>query len=98
MNGAQLSRAEIVRNHNTLESPFPSKDILKQMAVAVRGNAIDFIVRRHYRADVSLRDSGFKGLQEIFANDAFGVVSRCDIGAAFRLAVNGEVFGGGKNV
>jgi hypothetical protein len=41
---------------------------------------------------------GFEGFQPVFANDALGVVTGRHVGAAFGLAVDGKMFGGGQDV
>ena len=64
----------------------------------MRRNAVNFVVGRHHALRVRLLYSGFKRLQEIFANDAFGIVAGADIGAAFRLAVNRKMFEGRDHV
>ena len=60
----------------------------------MRRNAINFVVRRHHALRVPLLYAGFKRLQEVFANDSFGIVAGADICAAFRLAVNREMLEG----
>ena len=45
-----------------------------------------------------LLDGGLEGDQEVFADDAFGVIAGRGVGAALGLAVYGEVLGGGHHV
>src|SRR5579883_792877 len=68
------------------------------MAVAMGGNAVNFVVGGHNVHDVALFDGDFEGTEEIIADHALGVVAGTDVGAGFGLAVNREVFGGGGDV
>ncbi len=68
------------------------------MFVAVIGDAVDFVVARHHGGDVRFFHGGFERLEPVFADHAFGVERGADVGAAFGLAVDGEMFCGRHDV
>ena len=80
------------------ESPLLPQDFVEQPVVDVRRDAVDFVVGGHHAADVRFLDRGLKRHEEILANDALGIVAGSGVGAAFGLAVYGEVLGGGNDV
>ena len=98
MNGAQLGGAEIIGDHHTRESPFMAQDVFQKVAIAVGGDAINFIVGGHDTAHVCFDDCGFKRFQEIFADDAFGKVSGSNICAALGLTMDSKVFCSGHHM
>ena len=92
MDANEFHDAEIIGDDDAVESPLVAQNVGKQMLVAVRRDAVDFVVGGHHGVDVGFFDGGFERLQPIFADDALGIVSGGDVGAAFGLAVHGEVF------
>ncbi len=80
------------------ESPLLAQDFVEQPVVDVRRDAVDFVVGGHHAAGVGLFDRGLKGHEEVFANDALGIISWSGVGAAFGLSVNREVLGCGDDV
>ena len=98
MDGAEFLRAEIVGRDHAGKSPLAAQDVEHQMFVAVIGDAVDFVVARHHGGDVRFFHGGFERLEPIFADDAFGIERGADVGAAFGLAVDGEMFRGGEDV
>src|SRR5215469_3964438 len=75
-----------------------AQNIVEQMLVAVRRNAVHLVVRRHHTLYVALFHSGFKWLQKILAHGSLRIVGRRSVGPALWLAVDREVFCRGDNV
>ena len=93
----ELVHAPAIRDHKAVEAPFVAQDLLEQPGIDVAGDAVDLVVRGHDRADAGL-DRGLEGHEELLADDALGVVGRRGVCAAFRLAMDGEMLGGGEHV
>ena len=51
MLGPQLPDAEIIRNHDSIKSPFLPQNVVEQKLVAMRRDAVDFVVGRHHALD-----------------------------------------------
>ena len=92
MHPHELSNAEIVRDHHSIEAPFLTKHADQQRSIAVRRNSINLIVGRHDACHVGFLDCGFEWFEKIFSNHALGVIARRDIGATFGLAMHGKMF------
>src|SRR5713101_3957829 len=92
MKGTKIGNREVVGDEYAIESPFVAENVGEQVPVAVRRDAVNLVVGGHHALRVCLFYARFERLQEIFANYPFRIVAGTDIGAAFRLAVNGEVF------
>ena len=90
--------AVAVGGDESLETPLLAEHAIEEPMVDVGGNAVNFVVGGHDAADVGFLDHGFEGDEEVFANDAFGVVAGGGVRAAFGLAVNGKVLSGGDDV
>src|SRR3984957_5248279 len=98
VNPDELGDAEIVGDEHAAKTPLMAKNVDQQVFVAVRRDAVDFVVRGHDTLDMGFFYGGFERFQPVFADDALGVVAGRHVGAAFGLAVDGEVFGGGQDV
>src|SRR5579883_3435216 len=98
MDGAEFGDAEVVGGDGALKTPLAAKDVAEEMAVAMGGNAVNFVVGGHDVRDVALFDGDFERTEEIIADHALGVVAGTDVGAGLGLAVNREVLGGGGDV
>ena len=82
----------------TAEAPLLAQHAVEQPVVDVRRDAVDFVVGGHDAARVALLDGGLERHQEVLADHAFGIIAGRGVGAALRLAVHGEVLGGGHHV
>src|SRR5579863_3766082 len=98
MDAYQLHDAEVVGHYDAIETPFMAENIGQEMAVAVVRNAVQFVVGGHHRLHVGLCDRVIERPQEIFLNDAFGIIARSDVGAALRLSVDSEMLCGSEDV
>src|SRR4030088_3592300 len=68
------------------------------MLIAVRRNAVDLVIRRHDVGNMSVLYGRFEWLEPIFADGAFGIIRRTNIGAPFGLAMDCKMFRGGHDV
>src|ERR1700684_19450 len=87
MDANEFHDAEIIGDNDAVESPLLAENVGKQVLVAVGRDAVDFVIGGHHGVNVCFFDGGFKRFQPIFADDALGIVSGGDVGAAFGLAV-----------
>ena len=94
----QIGDAEVVGDQDSVESPFLAKNVVEQMLIGVRRNAVDFVVGGHHAAGVTFFGGCFKRLEKILPDYTLRVVARRHVGSALRLSMHGEVLFGGKHV
>src|SRR5512133_2203086 len=88
----------IVRNYISGETPLATEHLVEQPIVRMVRNAVDFVIRSHYRADIGLFHGHFKRIEMVFAKYPFRKIGRRQIRSAFGLSVTREMFGTGKQV
>src|SRR5690348_9715221 len=91
-------QAVAVGRYVAVEAPLLPQHAIQQPLIHVRRNAVNFVVGGHHAAGARLPNRSFKRVQIKFAQLALREIGGRSVGTAFRLAVRGEVFGGGQNV
>ena len=94
----ELRDAVVVRRDVARKAPLLAQDFFQEPAVGVRRHAVNLVVGGHHAQHAGLLDGGLEARQEVLAYDALRVVAGRDVRAAFGLAVDGEVLGGGDDV
>ena len=80
-----------VRIHNSLKSPLLSQNICKQILVASAGNAVNRVVRRHYRTCTCFY--GSSELRNVFTKKrSHSNIAGFAVQSSFACSVCGEVF------
>src|SRR5579859_2164167 len=92
MNPDEFGDAEIVRHQNSVKAPLVAKNVNQELFIAVGRNAVNFVVGSHDTLHMAFFDGGFEWLQPIFTNDSFRVIAGRNVGAAFGLAMDSEMF------
>jgi hypothetical protein len=93
MRRQQHLKAVAVRGNEAAKSPFLAQHTIQQPVVDVRRNAVNFVIGSHHASGPAFAHGGFERNQEDLPNDAFRIVAGRGVGAAFGLAVPGEMFG-----
>src|ERR1043166_4460626 len=94
----QVIYGKVVGDDHTLESPLMAQHVIEEVPVSVRGDSIHLVVGRHEAGSVGLLNGGLERFEEVFANDTLRVIAWRNVGAAFGLAMHGEVFSRGHDV
>ena len=98
MDAYQLLDGEVIRYDQALKTKLTAQNIAKQPGIAVIGNTIEFVVRRHDRASFALVDPGVERRQKILSHRALRIIRRRDVRSCFRLTVHCEMFQRGKDM
>ena len=84
--------AVIVADDGALITPFAAQHVVQQPGVGVRRDAVDLVVRGHDRLHrESVRMARSNGGKKSVAQLTLAEMRRADVGAAFGLAVAGEM-------
>ena len=91
MDAHQLVDTRIIGHHRAAEAPFPAQHIAQQPAVHMARHAVNLVIARHHRIDAGALHHLREGRKEILAQLALRHRGRPHIGAAFGLAMAGQM-------